>query len=340
MTGRPRIVVAAVALVALLLGVGVATRKAGDRARAEASSVVLTTGQANAAILAWADVPTTWRALWDPNDQPAPSETGGACNGPNSLARAAHAGAVATAGTAWAKSATRGPGVSEWVYAFADTAHAMAFMTASRQAFADCPSWTTKADNGDRVTITAKRAPFTRPASADDAYRLSITEVHTSDGRTVFRGVSDELHLRQGNHAYVVTTFGSGNNLTRLEHFRAIASRKLAQVLRVAPTLAPNQSHASIDTLRIAFVSAGGNCPNGRQRKVVHARAAMDCSNDTVLVLYRSAAERDTNLTEMEGSLLVGPNWVLNTTPGVATTVQPGMGGEIRTTSPSSPRPS
>lgn len=85
-----------------------------------------------------------------------------------------------------------------------------------------------------------------------------------------------------------------------------------------------SKSYATVDELRADFESAGGKCGEWDQTNAVTLAAQSgDCSRSTVLSIYSSEGDRDEVVSNLKGivdelggevHLLVGPNWIINTT--------------------------
>lgn len=107
------------------------------------------------------------------------------------------------------------------------------------------------------------------------------------------------------------------------------------------PPIADDGDHLtfdSVEALRAAYVEAGGDCPEWNQTNAIKlALESGDCSGDTVLSIYASAADRDEvvdDLTEALAdiggpTLLIGKNWMINT-PDPAATAE-SLGGTVIT---------
>lgn len=86
-------------------------------------------------------------------------------------------------------------------------------------------------------------------------------------------------------------------------------------------TTAPERDarYSSVEALRDAFVNAGGECPDWDQaNQVTLAAESGVCSETSVLSIYLTQADRDELVANykafgfIEGTLLVGDNWVIN----------------------------
>lgn len=100
------------------------------------------------------------------------------------------------------------------------------------------------------------------------------------------------------------------------------------------PTVAPLGKVTSIDTVRDAFMDAGGVCNWKQTDKVTVATASGECSKDTVIMLFTDREDRETVVTNLQSlrldghelTLLVGENWIINSPEAEA--MQDELGGE------------
>ena len=97
------------------------------------------------------------------------------------------------------------------------------------------------------------------------------------------------------------------------------------------------QSFSDIDGVRDAFVSSGGDCPQWNQdNRVTDALQSGTCDEETVIMFFGSEGEANARALDLKNtmksfgitpSLLVGPNWVINSPQVLA--VEQQMGGVL-----------
>lgn len=95
-------------------------------------------------------------------------------------------------------------------------------------------------------------------------------------------------------------------------------------------------TYRSVEDLRDAFVSAGGDCPAWEQtNQIPLAAESGTCSSSNVLSIYSSTADRDElvrgykSIATNDSVILVGENWVINDKS--VRDLDPALGGTIVT---------
>jgi hypothetical protein len=103
-----------------------------------------------------------------------------------------------------------------------------------------------------------------------------------------------------------------------------------------SPTLVDLGEVGTVSDLRDAAVAAGYACPSWEQDNVVAAAAESGhCSDGDVFSVYTSESARDEVVSFMKGmatkeiplSLLVGPNWIINSED--ASALESALGGVV-----------
>lgn len=127
----------------------------------------------------------------------------------------------------------------------------------------------------------------------------------------------------------------------------ATGSRPQQVSAKATPSPSPTKTvpvngehYSSVDSLKEAFVLAGGLCSGYSQTdNVTLAAQTGTCGKGAVLTTYSSVADRDGVVANMKQfsdlvgmNLLVGENWIINDA-GVAA-VQPKLGGTLFTRQP------
>ena len=107
------------------------------------------------------------------------------------------------------------------------------------------------------------------------------------------------------------------------------------------PTSPPvAQSYASVVELKDAAVAAGYDCPNWVQsNRITLAASSGECSTRDTFAVYLTEQDVSTAVQKhksfgksfgTEVSLLVGPNWIINSKPATGLgTLREGMGGML-----------
>jgi hypothetical protein len=98
-----------------------------------------------------------------------------------------------------------------------------------------------------------------------------------------------------------------------------------------------NRTYSSVESLKDAYVSAGGDCADWTEDDVVAAaKESGNCGSSGVLMIFSSHSEAVATAKaisetlasfNISRSLLVGPNWVLNVED--AEVVQSKLGGDL-----------
>jgi hypothetical protein len=89
--------------------------------------------------------------------------------------------------------------------------------------------------------------------------------------------------------------------------------------------------YGSVAALRDAVEAAGYECTGWNVRpKATNAAEMAECDYTTVLMTYATDYDKQANLSYFEqsgGTLLVGPNWIVNGDPEMLDEVAPELGG-------------
>lgn len=96
--------------------------------------------------------------------------------------------------------------------------------------------------------------------------------------------------------------------------------------------LVRDRSYDDVTQLRDALVAAGFECPSWRATSVIGASSAGDCSESLSISVYGDPANLAENLATLgkwvdPQTLLVGPNWLVNSSEAVS--MQAYLGGEM-----------
>jgi hypothetical protein len=92
-----------------------------------------------------------------------------------------------------------------------------------------------------------------------------------------------------------------------------------------------NATYGSITELRDAVEAAGYECTGWLLRpKTIYAAEMAECDLTTVLMTFATEHDKQANMAFFEqsgGTLLIGPNWIVNGHPSTLDEIAPELGG-------------
>jgi hypothetical protein len=99
----------------------------------------------------------------------------------------------------------------------------------------------------------------------------------------------------------------------------------------VDPALERNATYGSVTELRDAAEGAGYVCTGWALRlEAANAAEMADCDYTTVLMTFATEYDKQANIEYFEqtgGTLLIGPNWIVNGEPDALDEIAPELGG-------------
>jgi hypothetical protein len=97
------------------------------------------------------------------------------------------------------------------------------------------------------------------------------------------------------------------------------------------PAPKKNATYGSVAELRDAVEAAGYECTGWQLRpEAANAAEMADCDYTTVLMTYATDYDKQANITYFEqsgGTLLIGPNWIVNGEPDALDEIASELGG-------------
>jgi hypothetical protein len=267
----PRAFVSLLVLAIGVAGVVISTGATG----ATATPVVLTTAQAQGALLTLDDMPSDWVAL-----TPLDGAGTGFCGSPDARGRAQAAGSTTNAEIEFAGDQNLGPFVENDLFAFRSPVAARQFVRATARAQVACRHMDST-DPNTGASLSTDFSSLTLPQLGDGVYAFH-SETTTVLGSDHEHGMDDVAYLRRGNIVSVVGLTAADSNpeiLTEFLHraLRRINGAERAAAVGATATTVPSTTSTASCARAIADIAApapaGGRDPIGVLRS--HDLAAL-----------------------------------------------------------------
>lgn len=172
-----------------------------------------------------------------------------------------------------------------------------------------------------------RRASRSVPTSCSPAEILGVVQDWSAARERWYQAEESSEEQDQAEEEYIAQEDRLDRTLVRCEEKTALTPGS-------TQGQATGRSYGTVGALRDAFVAAGGSCPLNAPREVDGALGALDCSADTVLSVYGTVERRDHivkfAVAQPHFTLLVGPNWIVDSDVKTLRRVQAEMGGTLR----------